>query len=442
MKAEGFLEQLAGAGLDAHQVEPKIGLFESVLSSVNTMTGSGPEHVGWVPGRLEVFGTHTDYAGGRTLVSAVPKGFVFAARGRADDQLRVVDALSGESVVLDARRPGPHTGWRHYIEIAVDRLARNFPGARLGADIAFASDLPRAAGMSSSSALIVGTAATLIRLSGIRNHAQWLANIPRAVDEAGYYACIENGRTFGSLTGNAGVGTHGGSEDHAAMICGEAGAMTAFAFVPMRRLDSVRLPNGWVMVVATSGVASEKTGDALAPYNRLAQGTAILLDLWNANERPARSLAAALASDPSSGERLEAIVRSTPVDGWSSEALLKRLRHFSREDARVEEAVAALQTGDEHRLKNAAETSQAESRTLLDNQVDETVTLARLALEHGAFGSRSFGAGFGGSVWAVVAGESNSFVERWLGSYQKLYPARRSMAFVAQPGPPLMEFDL
>ena len=282
-------------------------------------------------------------------------------------------------MLLDTRRLTPCTGWRHYVEIAIDRLARNFPGAALGADIAFASDLPRAAGMSSSSALIVGTAATLIRLSGLRDHPEWRANIRGPVDEAGYYACIENGRTFGLLAGNAGVGTHGGSEDHAAMVCGEPGAMTAFSFVPMRRLHSVRLPPEWGMVVATSGVAAEKTGAALEPYNRLAQGTAILLDIWNTHERPMGSLGAALASDPAATTHLETLARTARVDGWSSEALVNRLRHFSREDARVEEAVVALRDSDGGRLKQAAEASQAESRTLLGNQVDETVTLARLA---------------------------------------------------------------
>jgi galactokinase len=435
-----FAEQLVAAGLDANLAEAKVLLFDRVLSTLHEISGGQPEYAGWVPGRLEVFGTHTDYAGGRTLVSAVPRGFAFVARPRADGQLRVVDALAtDESVVLDTRRPPPFKGWRHYIEIAVDRLARNFPAAGLGADIAFASDLPRAAGMSSSSALIVGTAATLIRLSGIREHVEWRANIRSAVDEAGYYACIENGRTFGTLVGNAGVGTHGGSEDHAAMICGEPGGMAAFSFVPMRRLDSVRLPQEWDMVVATSGVAAEKTGAALEPYNRLAQGTAILLEIWNRHEQPARSLGAALASHASSASRLETFVRAEDVHGWPGETLVDRLRHFSREDARVEEAIWAFRNTDDRRLRRAAESSQAESRTLLDNQVEETVMLARLALENGAIASRSFGAGFGGSVWAVVERDA-SFPDRWLDGYCKLFPGRRSAAFVARPGPLLMEF--
>ena len=37
------------------------------------------------------------------------------------------------------------------------RVAANFPGGLRGIDMAFVSDLPPAAGMSSSSALVVGT---------------------------------------------------------------------------------------------------------------------------------------------------------------------------------------------------------------------------------------------------------------------------------------------
>ena len=76
--------------------------------------------------------------------------------------------------------------------------------------------------MSSSSALIVALAAALVRLARLEARAEWQANIASASDAAGYYACIENGMAFGSLEGDAGVGTHGGSEDHVAIVCGRA----------------------------------------------------------------------------------------------------------------------------------------------------------------------------------------------------------------------------
>src|SRR4029453_4836369 len=140
----------------------------------------------------------------------------------------------------------------------------------------------------------------------------------------------------------------------------------------------------WEMVVATSGVAAEKTGAALEPYNRLAQGTAILLDIWNTHERPRGSLGAGLASDPAAPTPPEMRSRAGGAggEGLSSEARVNRRRHFFREDARVEEAVVAFRDRDGEGLKHAAEASQIESRTLLGNQVDETDTLAPLRPEN------------------------------------------------------------
>ena len=108
----------------------------------------------WIPGRLEVFGKHTDYAGGRTLVCGLPKGFAVAARRRDDGLVVVADARTGDRRRIRRRQPvATCKGWSHYVEVVARRLLRNFPGSAIGADIVFASDLPRASGMSSSSAL-------------------------------------------------------------------------------------------------------------------------------------------------------------------------------------------------------------------------------------------------------------------------------------------------
>ena len=195
MKEDALAARLVDAGLDSGELHQKTRLFGAVLPAFDRLAGGGPDAVHWVPGRLEVFGTHTDYAGGRTLVAALPRGFAFAGRRRADGQIRVLDAASAESVAIDAATDRSRSSnWRRYVEVVAARLARNFPGAPLGADIVFASDLPRAAGMSSSSALMVGVASTLVRLAAIRQRDEWQANIRTPVDEAGYYACLENGR--------------------------------------------------------------------------------------------------------------------------------------------------------------------------------------------------------------------------------------------------------
>lgn len=444
MNGPWFAEQLAAAGLDTLEVQAKAILFDRVLRAFREISPDSPDLVSWVPGRLEVFGTHTDYAGGQTLVSALPRGFAFAAKLRTDRKLQVLDASTRESLTIDTGEPMRGvTGWRHYVEVVLDRLSRNFQGAPLGADIVFASDLPRAAGMSSSSALIVGVASTLTRLSGIRDRDEWRRDVPGPLQEAGYYACIENGRSFGALSGHDGVGTHGGSEDHAAMLCATAGSLTSFAFVPMREIGTVRVPDNWRVVVASSGVAAEKTGAALGLYNRLAHGASALLDLWNAFETPAHSLAAALSSAPDASARLQRYIDGSQIADWPPDALSSRLQHFVHEDTRVRLALLAFRNEDVTGLGELASASQRDAETLLGNQVTQTVALTQLALDAGAFAARSFGAGFGGSVWALVTRDrSSAFADDWLNSYVGNFSGtRRPVAFLASPAPSLVEFS-
>jgi galactokinase len=418
---------LIQGGMEPAEFPSKQSLFDLVLGTFRDVTGEDPQQAWWVPGRLEVFGKHTDYAGGRTLVSAVPRGIAVTARPRADGAIHVVDARRGDRLTLRRMNEARYRGWRHYVEVVARRLATSFPGARLGADIVFAGDLPRASGMSSSSALVVAMSAALVHVAEIEARPEWQAHIRNRIDTAGYFACIENGLAFGTLAGDAGVGTHGGSEDHAAILAGRPGELSAFAFVPMRHLADVRIPADWRFVLAPSVVRSSKTGAEQDAYNRLARGAQALLDLWNADGRRASSISAAIASDPTAADLLRERVRASAIDQWSAGALEKRLDHFIREDARVPEALDAFRAEDGARLGALSAGSQADAEQLLGNQVPETSALAQSARDLGALASCSFGAGFGGSVWALVrSDEAAAFASRW-----------SSTAFVAAPGPPL-----
>ncbi|MGH9310705.1 MAG: galactokinase family protein [Vicinamibacterales bacterium] len=440
MTIDLLLSRLQSAGLPEGEIERKRQLCASVLDAFAAIPDAEPTHALWVPGRVEVFGKHTDYCGGHSLVGAVPRGLIAAASARSDQEIRLHDAGRGERLMLSGQDTsadaGPATaarfsGWRNYAHVVARRLARNFPGARLGADIVFASDLPSASGMSSSSALMIAIAAMLGRLARIHERDEWRRNIPDAVAEAGYYACIENGMSFGELAGDAGVGTHGGSEDHAAIVCGRPGELSAWRFVPIRHVDNVRIPDEWQLVIASSGVAARKTGEAREAYNRLSREGAELLDVWNRHEPSERSLRAALSSAPDAAARLERLL--------SSPGLVMRLSHFLREDARIAEAVDAFRRADRDRLSRLSDTSQADAEQLLRNQVPETIDLARTARDLGAFAASAFGAGFGGSVWALVDGaDAPEFAARWLKAYRSRFPHRSTATtFVAAPGPPL-----
>jgi galactokinase len=450
MTGRDLAERLSGQGIDAAEIPAKASLFDAALAAFVSMASGPPTHVWWVPGRLEVFGKHTDYAGGRTLVAAVPRGFLFLAGPRRDREIHVHDAESAESMVI-GQRPGSFTGWRHYVEVVARRLARNFPASpsasaggvggwsRHGATIVFASDLPRASGMSSSSALLVGVATALTTLWHLRERDEWRASIQSPQDVAGYYACLENGLTFNRLPGDSGVGTHGGSEDHTAMLLARAGEMSAYAFVPVRHLADVALPAAWSFVIASSGVAAAKTGSARDAYNRLADGIAVLLRLWNHQYAPRESLASALASAPSAPDLVREQLSRASVPGWTPEALAARLDQFILEDSIVASATEAFRREDAAALGTLSAASQEAAERLLGNQVPHTTALARQARDSGAFASSSFGAGFGGSAWALVAaGEAEAFARHWLDVYRRAFPDRANAeTFVARPGPPL-----
>ncbi len=430
VNAASIAAALVRHGMDASELVARQSLYTGVIERHAMMRGRPPEHVFWVPGRLEVFGKHTDYAGGRTLVCPVPRGFGVAVSARGDSVVRVADAWRGEEVSIPfTAGPTAHTGWRHYVDVTVRRLARNFPGAALGADIAIASDLPRASGMSSSSALVIAIAAALGRVAMLPKHPAWKLNVHNNLDAAAYYACIENGRNFAGLAGDAGVGTYGGSEDHAAIVEGRPRQVSAFAFVPPRALGAAVVPDRWRFVIAPSGVAARKTGEAREPYNRLAAGIALLLDAWNRQGSKAVSLAAALKSDPAAADRLRELADLAATDEFNAGWLRSRLEHFICEDARVPAALAAFESVDSARLTTLSDESQSDADTLLGNQVHATRTLVASARKQGAFAACSFGAGFGGAVWALVDHrDAEAFAKVW-----------HNGAFVMRPGLPLTE---
>ena len=99
-------------------------------------------------------------------------------------------------------------------------------------------------------------------------------------------------------------------------------------------------------------------------------------------------------------------------------------------------ALDALARWDWDAFGQLMDRSQRAAEDLLGNQVPETMILQRLARESGAQAASAFGAGVGGSVWALVEAEDAAdFGGRWLASYASHYPdaAARAMSFVTRP---------
>ena len=273
--------QLADAGVEPAEVPDRVALIARTVEGFESWMGRSPSW-GWlVPGRIEVFGKHTDYAGGRSLVAAVPRGFAVAAAPRRDGRVTARDVRWASAMEVDT---ADHTrvfhGWSNYVAVVARRLARNFPGAALGADVTFMSDLPRAAGVSSSSALVVGIALALMRVAALDQRPEWREAIHDQLDLAGYLGAVENGLTFRTLAGTSGVGTHGGSEDHNAILNCRPGRVSAFAYVPTRPAGEAVMPPDWRFILMTSGVEAAKAGAARGRYNRASLATQALVDVW------------------------------------------------------------------------------------------------------------------------------------------------------------------
>lgn len=396
----------------------------------------------FVPGRIEVLGKHTDYAGGRSLLCAVEQGFVIVARPRPDGFVAVTAADTGESFScrLDATIE-PRVGhWSNYPATVVRRVARNFPGARMGADIVFCSDLPPAAGMSSSSALMIGVLAALAAVNRLEWTSEYRAAIEAPLDLAGYAATIENGRTFRTLEGDRGVGTFGGSEDHTAILSCRAGRLARYAFAPVRFEGDVALAEPWVFVVASSGIVAEKTGAARELYNRASRLAGDVLQIWNRSTgRMDGTLEEAVTSAPGARERLVEVLGSVHEGEWDSRTLVNRARQFCLESLDlIPDATTALAGDDMVAFGDIVARSQQAAEDWLGNQVPETVFLASSARACGAAAASAFGAGFGGSVWALVRrADAPDFVVAWAARYREQFPdaASRAVFVPTRPGP-------
>jgi galactokinase len=429
-------------GMTADEARSKARLLARVSEGFRALVNVPALWQWFVPGRIEVFGKHTDYAGGRSLLAAVPRGFGVAARPRDDGLVRVMDVRYDARAVIDPRDEAcTLTGWASYVQVVARRFARNFPGAELGLDLAIASDLPRAAGLSSSSALVVGVATALARRAELAVREEWQAEISCVEDLAWYLGCVENGLDYRGLAGTAGVGTHGGSEDHTAILACRAGCLSQYRFVPVARQGDVPMPPEWSFVIASSGVHADKAGSVRDDYNRASLAARALLQCWNeASPVPARSLGAAICEEGAAKKLRELICARTPA-GYTQAALVARLSHFVAEDGRVPLAARAFASADAPALRDLSHDSQREADEWLGNQTPETRALAAAAFDAGAMAASSFGAGFGGSVWALVpSSDATAFADAWLADYRRRCPARSGAEwFVARPGPALTE---
>ncbi len=442
-------DRLVKAGLSQDEAAAKSALFSQAAAALRDGGAtSGRLHAWFIPGRIEVLGKHTDYAGGRSLICTVERGFCLVAWPRQDNVVRILDVVQNAQAEFAVHQeltlaPGH---WSNYPKTVARRVARNFPGTLRGAEIALASDLPAAAGMSSSSALIVASFLVLARVNQLSEHEQYRRNISDAESLANYLGTVENGQSFGSLVGDRGVGTFGGSEDHTAILCSRAGQISQYGFCPARLERRIAIPRGYTFVIGSSGVVAEKTGLAMAKYNRVSRAVSAIVELAQRDMGAGyRYLADVVRRRTDEIGALRGMLSSAKHPDFDSSTLIERLEQFYIEsELLIPAAGDALERAELQSFGSWVRISQHLAEVMLGNQVPQTAWLARAAREYSAEAASAFGAGFGGSVWAMVpVDRAVSFIERWTDGYRTHFPddARRAEFFLSQPGPAAVEIQ-
>ncbi|MDT8340808.1 MAG: galactokinase family protein [Longimicrobiales bacterium] len=374
----------------------------------------------FAPGRVNLIGEHIDYHGLPVLPMALSHGvrLTFVARTDAVVVVRNADPGYGERRFplaplpaptpppLPAPTPGPSGDWGNYVWAAAVTVASRF-GARVGIEGTVSSDLPAGGGLSSSSALVVAVAQALLYASNLRPDRLELAE-----------ALAEGERL---------VGTAGGGMDQAASLLGREGYALRVSFDPLT-VETVRVLDGWAVVVADSGVRARKSAELRDAYNRRRTESArALAGIAGACGLPGAS-PARLVARVGVPELLERCAHR-PGQGarWAEHALA--------EAGRVEAAVAALRAG---RLQSFGQLLDASHASLRDvyrvshPRLDALVAAARGA---GAAGARLTGAGFGGCMLAVCAVERAAAVAEALAEARAALGAPRGRApFRARPG--------
>jgi N-acetylgalactosamine kinase len=229
-------------------------------------------------GRVNILGTHIDHRGGSVNPIAVNHLWLVAAP-RDDDDLVVARNVEsglfpeetfcigaclprGQKVrdwdswcyaELQKRNGDTASTWSNYIRGAVlylQNLHANDDGSYVrplrGMDLLFYGDIPRAVGLSSSSAIVVATAEAVVRINDLEiSHCELVAHCGLAE----WY-----------------VGTRGGSSDHAAILFAQPNAILHATALPLSA-ESVLLPEDYSLVLANSGIEARKQAGARSAFN-------------------------------------------------------------------------------------------------------------------------------------------------------------------------------
>jgi galactokinase len=367
------------------------------------------------PGRVNLIGDHVDYNGLQVLPMALKRHLSVLYKERDDKNVRIssTELQFGERefALSESIDPFENGDWGNYVKAAAQGIAQGFEVER-GFDAVVHSNIPTAAGLSSSSALVVASALAILHTNDVWVDQMELAEL---LAESEHY-----------------VGTRGGGMDQAICLAARRHSASRIDFNPLR-LTAHLIPPEWHFIVAFSQIRAEKTGAAGDVYNARTEES--LEALTRVIE--AEGLAEQVDSYP-------ALLAAKPVPDLMrtavavlDERLARRFRHIVTEPHRVSAAERALIAYD---LKGFGRLMSESHRSLKDDfevscaELDELVAIAEHA---GAAGARLTGAGLGGCVVALSPEKRTKKVMKALADR---YFSKRELAgdladqlFIAEP---------
>lgn len=264
-------------------------ISRNFLRKVSALKDTCPNHAGLIdrfiqrygdrigvvaraPGRVNLMGRHIEHRGGSVNVMAVEYATALVASPRDDDVIHIanVDGAYPECEFHIGHQPNARGGteswlkfladgnvlrerdanrgsWVNYVKGAAYRLRDELDFQLCGMDVMLGGDIPVAAGLSSSSALVVAVAEAISSLNCIN-----------MTDRQFVELCGE-GEWF--------VGSRGGAGDHAAMRCSRQGRITHLEFKPFSIGRSVPFPESLSVIVANSLEQSKKSEGSRDIFN-------------------------------------------------------------------------------------------------------------------------------------------------------------------------------
>lgn len=349
-----------------------IELATRVSDSFRKTWSTTPDVVSIAPGRVNLIGEHTDYSGGFVLPVAIDRHIVVAAKRTDDSEVtgHSVDFDTGAECPAGYYDPEHPVEWFRYVAGVLSELERagySVPGFCFSVG----GDIPMGAGLSSSAALEVAVLTAIEGLLGARMD-----------DREAALLCQRAENDFVGM--NCGIMdqfiSRKGRRDHALLIdCADLSS----------ELIDANLPgNSWLVI--DSG---KRRGLLDSEYNQR-------------RSECERALGDARTLFPGRDIRnLRDISRDAlpELKRVCDDNVYRRLRHVVTENERVLKAVDALRRQDADavgRLLYQSHESLRDDFEVSCEELDDIVeTLSQTA---GVTGARLTGAGFGGSIVALV----------------------------------------